>query len=98
VRSLFWAHGDSGIVSAGMDGAVYQWDLEESKREGEYVLKGISTNWICATSAFEYNLPGNRAAYMIHLFGIDLFYFDFDLSCMTICVHLTSVFISIVAA
>jgi hypothetical protein len=41
VRSLFWAHGDSGIVSAGMDGAVYQWDLEESKREGEYVLKGI---------------------------------------------------------
>jgi hypothetical protein len=58
----------------------------------------FSTNWICATSAFAYNLPGNRAAYLIHLFGIDLFYFDFDLSCMTICFILISVFVSVVAA
>jgi hypothetical protein len=38
VRSLFWTHGGSGIVSAGMGGAVHQWDLEESKREGKHVL------------------------------------------------------------
>ena len=29
------------MISAGLDGAVYQWDLEEAKREGEFVQKGI---------------------------------------------------------
>jgi len=42
VRSLFWSANDSQLVSAGMDGAVYQWDLKENKRDGEYVKKGCN--------------------------------------------------------
>jgi WD40 repeat protein len=42
VRSLYWMHDDSGLVSAGMDGAVYQWDLDDYKREGEFVQKGCN--------------------------------------------------------
>ncbi|TYZ58912.1 hypothetical protein PybrP1_009516 [[Pythium] brassicae (nom. inval.)] len=41
VRSLFWNADDSGLVSAGMDGAVYQWELDEAKREAEFVQKGV---------------------------------------------------------
>ncbi|RHY38256.1 hypothetical protein DYB38_007604, partial [Aphanomyces astaci] len=41
VRSIYWNYDDSGLISAGMDGAVYQWDLDESKREGEFVQKGV---------------------------------------------------------
>jgi WD40 repeat protein len=42
VRSVFWVEGDRAMISAGIDGAVYQWDLEENKREGEFVLKGVN--------------------------------------------------------
>ncbi|EQC42234.1 hypothetical protein SDRG_01070 [Saprolegnia diclina VS20] len=41
VRSLYWNYDDSGVISAGMDGAVYQWDLDEAKRDGEFVQKGV---------------------------------------------------------
>ncbi|DAZ95763.1 TPA: hypothetical protein N0F65_010265 [Lagenidium giganteum] len=41
VRCLYWNADDSGLISAGMDGAVYQWDLDEAKREAEFVQKGI---------------------------------------------------------
>ena len=56
VQSLHWTQHDTRLVSAGKDGAVYQWDVTEGgsgdgggggggsnggmKREGEYVLKG----------------------------------------------------------
>ncbi|EEY54552.1 WD domain-containing protein, putative [Phytophthora infestans T30-4] len=42
VRSLYWNADDSSIVSAGLDGAVYHWDLDEAKREAEFVQKGVS--------------------------------------------------------
>uniref|UniRef100_H3GPP5 Uncharacterized protein n=1 Tax=Phytophthora ramorum TaxID=164328 RepID=H3GPP5_PHYRM len=42
VRSLFWNADDSSIVSAGLDGAIYHWDLDEAKREAEFVQKGVS--------------------------------------------------------
>ena len=47
VESLHWTTHDSRLISAGKDGAVYQWDVSEGgesgmKREGEYVLKGCS--------------------------------------------------------
>ncbi|KAK1930342.1 Cilia- and flagella-associated protein 57 [Phytophthora citrophthora] len=42
VRSLYWNADDSSIVSAGLDGAVYYWDLDEAKREAEFVQKGVS--------------------------------------------------------
>ena len=45
VLSLCWTPSDMSLVSAGIDGAVYQWDLNENKREGkregEYVSKGV---------------------------------------------------------
>ncbi|CAK4985833.1 unnamed protein product [Aphanomyces euteiches] len=41
VRSIYWNYDDSGLISAGMDGAVYQWDLDEAKRDGEFVQKGV---------------------------------------------------------
>eukprot|EP00854_Cymbomonas_tetramitiformis_P012413 gene12413-14666_t len=39
VRSLFWSPDDTKLVSAGMDGAVYEWKLKDFKREKENVLK-----------------------------------------------------------
>lgn len=45
VLSLCWTPSDHALVSAGVDGAVYQWALDEhkreGKREGEYVSKGV---------------------------------------------------------
>ncbi|KAJ3005843.1 Cilia- and flagella-associated protein 57, partial [Thoreauomyces humboldtii] len=54
VRSLFWTQDDSRIVSAGLDGAIYDWALRDLtgsggsgiKREGESILK--SCNYTCA--------------------------------------------------
>lgn len=41
VRCLYWTFDDAYLISAGMDGAVYQWDFEESKREAEFIQKGV---------------------------------------------------------
>eukprot|EP00002_Diphylleia_rotans_P000166 TRINITY_DN1008_c0_g1_i4.p1 TRINITY_DN1008_c0_g1~~TRINITY_DN1008_c0_g1_i4.p1 ORF type:complete len:1179 (-),score=303.89 TRINITY_DN1008_c0_g1_i4:414-3950(-) len=46
VRSISWTPDDSRIISAGMDGAVYEWKLRDFKREGENVLK--TCNYTCA--------------------------------------------------
>jgi WD40 repeat protein/phage terminase small subunit len=35
VRSIYWTSDDSKIVSAGADGAVYEWKVKECKRDGE---------------------------------------------------------------
>lgn len=39
VRSIVWTPDDAKLVSAGMDGAVYEWRLKDLKREKENVLK-----------------------------------------------------------
>ena len=49
VRSLFWSPDDSRIISAGMDGAVYEWRLKDFKREKENVLKGCSYSSVLST-------------------------------------------------
>jgi len=46
VRSVCWSADDTKIVSCGMDGAVYEWNLKDFKRVGESVLK--SCNYTCA--------------------------------------------------
>ncbi|GBG33254.1 Cilia- and flagella-associated protein 57 [Hondaea fermentalgiana] len=62
VRSLFWSHNDAQLVSAGMDGAVYQWDLKENKRDGEYVKKGCNyTSAICNKAGDAVFAVGNDA-------------------------------------
>ncbi|KND04574.1 uncharacterized protein SPPG_00295 [Spizellomyces punctatus DAOM BR117] len=58
VRSLFWTQDDSRIVSAGMDGAIYDWALRDLtgtsgsgiKREGESILKSCSYTCAIATT------------------------------------------------
>jgi len=40
VSSLWWADNDTRLLSAGLGGAVYQWDIKNSKREVEFVDKG----------------------------------------------------------
>ncbi|KAL2919821.1 hypothetical protein HK105_200738 [Polyrhizophydium stewartii] len=57
VRSIFWTADDSKIISAGVDGAIYDWSLRDLsghagfgiKREGESILKSCSYSCACAT-------------------------------------------------
>ena len=42
VRQVIWSQDDSKIISCGMDGAVYEWNVTSYKREGESVLKSCS--------------------------------------------------------
>ncbi|RKP04335.1 hypothetical protein CXG81DRAFT_8469, partial [Caulochytrium protostelioides] len=56
VRSLDWSKDDSHLVSAGMDGAVYEWSVADLvlgniKRENEHVLKTCS--YTAAVHQFE---------------------------------------------
>ncbi len=39
VRSIGWSADDTRLVSAGMDGAVYEWALAGFRRERESVIK-----------------------------------------------------------
>ena len=39
VKSLAWLPDDTKLVSAGVDGAVYEWRLKDFKRSKENVLK-----------------------------------------------------------
>lgn len=40
IRAMCWSSNDSRVVSAGADGAVYEWRLSDLRREKENVLKG----------------------------------------------------------
>lgn len=50
VKSVCWNADDTKLISAGMDGAVYEWRLRDCKREKENVMKGCLYN-SCATSS-----------------------------------------------
>lgn len=50
VKSISWNLDDTKLISAGMDGAVYEWRLKDCKREKENVMKGCLYN-CCAGSA-----------------------------------------------
>lgn len=48
VRALCWAPDDTRLISAGVDGAVYEWRLSDLKRAKENVLKGcVYTSVAC---------------------------------------------------
>lgn len=53
VKSFAWTKNDQGIVSAGFEGAVYEWKTESCKRnEGsEYVHKSIAFSAVCYDDA-----------------------------------------------
>eukprot|EP00731_Ephydatia_muelleri_P018745 Em0011g785a len=42
IRCLLWNPDDSHLVSCGMDGAIYDWNVQNVKRERECVLKSCS--------------------------------------------------------
>ena len=42
MRALAWSDDDTHLISAGADGAVYDWHLQDQRRERESVLKGCS--------------------------------------------------------
>ncbi|KXS13792.1 WD40 repeat-like protein, partial [Gonapodya prolifera JEL478] len=46
VRSLYFTATDAHLVSAGVDGAIYVWNVREGKRESEYIQKSVM--WHCA--------------------------------------------------
>ena len=50
VRSLHWSPDDTRIVSAGLDGAVYEWTIADFKRQKENVLKSCSYFSAAATA------------------------------------------------
>lgn len=47
VRSVIWSPDDQRVVTAGADGAVYEWRLQDFKREKENVLKVRSQGARC---------------------------------------------------
>ena len=40
VRGLWWSHDDATLVTAGVDGAVYEWRVLEGRRTRDFVQKG----------------------------------------------------------
>eukprot|EP00906_Rhabdomonas_costata_P011478 RCo016356 len=49
VKSICWTKNDQGIVSAGFEGAVYEWKLEGMKREDadDNVVKSVAYSSLC---------------------------------------------------
>ncbi|CAM9343742.1 unnamed protein product [Lampetra planeri] len=50
VRAIEWSLDDSRLVTCGMDGAVYQWNMQTGKRESESVLKSCSYSGVAFSS------------------------------------------------
>lgn len=48
ILSLTWCEDDLHLVSAGVDGAIYQWDIFTGKRTNEVVQKGIEYRGVVA--------------------------------------------------
>jgi WD40 repeat protein len=54
VRSIHWMDSGAHILSCGQDGAVYIWEIDGSKRTGEFVHKGtLYTSAVCAGTVQE---------------------------------------------
>ena len=49
IRSLLWSSDDSHLISCGMDGAIYDWNVQNVKRERECVIKSCSYTSIAIT-------------------------------------------------
>jgi WD40 repeat protein len=53
VRSIIWSSDDSRMISCSMDGAVYEWNVLQNKREKECVLKNCSYTCVTGSSDFK---------------------------------------------
>jgi len=59
VKSLSWSVDDLGLVSAGIDGAVYEWKLSDFSRKEEHVTRNV--HYSCVV----YNQVGDTAATLL---------------------------------
>lgn len=50
VLSMSWCEDDLHLISAGVDGAIYQWDIFSGKRTNEVVQKGIEYRGVVSQS------------------------------------------------
>lgn len=50
VRCIKWSSDDSHLISCSADGAVYDWNIQECKRERECVLKSCSYTSLAFTT------------------------------------------------
>lgn len=50
MRSVVWSTDDYKLISCGTDGAVYEWNLQNGKRESECVLKSCSYSGVAISS------------------------------------------------
>lgn len=50
VRSLWWSADDTALVTAGVDGAIYEWRVLEGRRVRDFVQKGWAYN--CAVGGW----------------------------------------------
>ncbi|KAL7062260.1 hypothetical protein AAHC03_0644 [Spirometra sp. Aus1] len=49
IRCLLWTNEDQKLISCGMDGAVYEWDINTGRRISENVMKSCSYSCVTAT-------------------------------------------------
>ena len=49
VRSLWWSPDDATLITAGVDGAVYEWRVQEGRRARDFVQKGWSYTAVVRT-------------------------------------------------
>lgn len=48
VRGMWWSYDDTTLVTAGIDGAVYEWRVLEGRRARDFVQKGLT--YTCVVS------------------------------------------------
>lgn len=51
VRSLWWSPDDATLITAGVDGAVYEWRVQEGRRARDFVQKGWSYTAVVSRGA-----------------------------------------------
>lgn len=54
VKALLWSQTDMMMLSMGMEGAIYEWDMATGTRSGEIILKGLNLHDFALSSDMSY--------------------------------------------
>ncbi|EFN86628.1 WD repeat-containing protein 65 [Harpegnathos saltator] len=65
VKALLWSQTDLKMLSMGMEGAIYEWDMATGTRSGEIILKGMNLHDLALSSDTSYILAGKEMHHMI---------------------------------
>lgn len=65
VTSILWNKSDTHVVTSGSDGAVYSWNVKESKRDNEYIIKGVSYSSACLCNGLIYATGSDKSLRII---------------------------------